>query len=181
MESAYSVTRLSIAHMVAAHARTYTHTHKHKHTHTPQSMITHQGFRVKALSLTYRCYICRSLGLVVERPQCASLFAGPRLLHATLRPHEYKGVQIQTIFLLAVASLDKEEAYTFSSHQGEAESSYQFHICFNGAPKSCLTTGFANTCNRDRPITITTGLRFGFKIKSHKFLWEHFKKLLKKI
>src|SRR6218665_291115 len=35
MESAYSVTRLSIAHMVAAHAYTQ--------THTPQSMITHQG------------------------------------------------------------------------------------------------------------------------------------------
>src|SRR6218665_431501 len=32
------------------------------------------------------------------------------------------------------------------------------------------------TCNRDR--TITTGLRFGLKIKSHKFLWEHFLKLL---
>src|SRR6218665_1248233 len=68
MESAYSVTRLSIAYMVAAHARTHIHTHKH----TPQSMITHQGFRVESWSLTYRCYICRSLGLVVERPQCAS-------------------------------------------------------------------------------------------------------------
>src|SRR6218665_1187260 len=51
-------------------------------------------------------------------------------------------------------------------------------LCFNGAPKLCLTTGFVNTCNRDRPITITTGLRYGFKIKSHKFLWEHLKKLL---
>src|SRR6218665_2580887 len=48
----------------------------------------------------------------------------------------------------------------------------------NGAPKSCLTTGFVNTCNRNRPITITTGLRFGFKISSHKFLWEHFLKIL---
>src|SRR6218665_2187457 len=122
MESAYSVTRLSIAYMVAAHARAHIHTHKH----TPQSMITHQGFRVESWSLTYRCYICRSLGLVVERPQCASLFAGPRLLHTTLRPHEYKGVQIQTLLLPAVASPDKEQAYTFSSHQGEAESSYQF-------------------------------------------------------
>src|SRR6218665_1063826 len=110
MESAYSVTRLSVAYMVAAHARTHIHIHKHTHTHTPQSMITHQGFRVESWSLTYRCYmyICRSLGLVVERPQCASLFAGPRLLHATLRPHVYNGVQIQTLLLPAVASLDKE-------------------------------------------------------------------------
>src|SRR6218665_3695106 len=106
MESAYSVTRLSIAYMVAAHARTHIHTHKH--THTPHSMITHQGFGVESWSLTYRCYICRSLGLVVERPQCASLFPGPRLLHATLIPHEYKGVQIQTLLPPAVASLDKE-------------------------------------------------------------------------
>src|SRR6218665_3724637 len=104
MESAYSVTRLSIAYMVAAHACTHTHTHKH----TPQSMITHQGFRVESWVLTYRCYICRSLGLVVERPQCASLFAGPILLHATLRPHVYNGVQIHTQLLPAVASLDKE-------------------------------------------------------------------------
>src|SRR6218665_1150575 len=103
MESAYSVTRLSIAYMVAAHART-----PYTQTHTPQSIITHQGFRVESWSLTYRCYICRSLGLVVERPQCVSLFTGPRLLHATLRPHEYKGVQIQTLLLPAVASLDKE-------------------------------------------------------------------------
>src|SRR6218665_3787962 len=102
MESAYSVTRLSIAYMVGADARTQIHTHKH----TPQSMIAHKGFRVDSWSLTYRCTICRSLGLVVERPQCASLFAGPRLLHATLRPHEYKGVQIQTLLLPAVASLD---------------------------------------------------------------------------
>src|SRR6218665_2051752 len=104
MESSYSVTRLSIAYMVAAHARTHTHTHKH----TSQSIITHQGFRVESWALTYRCYICRSLGLVVERPQCASLFAGPRLLHATLRPHVYNSVQIQTLLLPAVASLDKE-------------------------------------------------------------------------
>src|SRR6218665_17884 len=113
MIQAYPVTRLSIAYMVAAHARTHTHTHKHTHTHThthtPQSMITHQGFRVESWApLTYRCYICRSLGLVVERPQCASLFAGPRLLHATLRPHVYNGVQLQTLLLPAVASLDKE-------------------------------------------------------------------------
>src|SRR6218665_2745501 len=111
MESAYSVTRLSIAYMVAAHARTHTiHTNTHTHTHTPQSMIrpTHQGFRGESWSVTYRCYICRSLGLVVERPQCASPFSGPRLLHATLRPHEYKGVQIQTLLLPAVASLGKE-------------------------------------------------------------------------
>src|SRR6218665_3366307 len=106
MESAYSVSRLSIAYMVATHARTPTHTNTH--THTPQSMITHQGFRVESWALTYRCYICRSLGLVVERPQYASLFAGPRLLHATLRPHVYNGVQIQTLLLPAVASLDKE-------------------------------------------------------------------------
>src|SRR6218665_3045057 len=106
MESAYSVTWLSISYMVAAHARTHTHTHKH--THPPQSMITHQGFRVESWALTYRFYICRSLGLVVERPQCASLFARPRLLHATLRPHVYNGVQIQTLLLPAVASLDKE-------------------------------------------------------------------------
>src|SRR6218665_3783885 len=53
-------------------------------------------------------------------------------------------------------------------------------LCFNGAPKSCLTTGFVNTCkcNTDRPITITTGLTFFFKIKSLKSIWEHFKKLL---
>src|SRR6218665_1404865 len=105
MESAYSVTRLSIAYMGAAHARMHT---IHTNTHTPQSMITHQGFRVESWSLTYRCYICRSLGLGVERPQCAPPFAGPRLLHATFRPHEYKGVQIQTLLLPAVASLDKE-------------------------------------------------------------------------
>src|SRR6218665_1774436 len=125
MESAYSVTRLSNAYMVAAHPRTYTHTHKN--THTPQSMITHQGFRIESWALTYRCYICRSLWLVVERPQCAPLFAGPRLLHATLRPHVYNGVQIHTLLIPAVVSLDKEQAYTFSpSHQGEADSSYQF-------------------------------------------------------
>src|SRR6218665_1877978 len=106
MESAYSVTRLSIAYMVAAHARTPIHANTH--THTPQSMITHQGFRVESWALTYRCYLCRSLGLVVERPQCASLFARPRLLHATLRPHVYNGVQIQMLLLPAVASLDKE-------------------------------------------------------------------------
>src|SRR6218665_483898 len=106
MESAYSVTRLSIAYMAAAHART--HTHKHKHTHTPQSMITHQGVRVESWALTYRCYICRSMGLVDERPQFASLFAGPRLLHATLRPHVYNGLQIQALLLPAVASLEKE-------------------------------------------------------------------------
>src|SRR6218665_243146 len=114
MESAYSVTRLSIAYMVAAHARRHTHTHKyththsHTHTHTPQSMIIHQGFKVESWALTYRCYICRSLGLVVELPQCAPFFAGPRLLHATLRSHVYNGVQIQTLLLPAVASLDKE-------------------------------------------------------------------------
>src|SRR6218665_1576583 len=98
----YSVTRLSIAYMAAAHARTPLHTN----THTPQSMITHQGF----VALTYRCYICRSLGLVVERPQCASLYARPRLLHTTLRPHVYNGVQIQTLLLPSVASVDKEQA-----------------------------------------------------------------------
>src|SRR6218665_1857275 len=105
MESAYSVTRLSIAYYGCS-TRTHTHTHKH----TPQLMITHQGFRVESWALTYRCYtcICRSLGLVVERPQCASLFALPRLLHVTLRPHVYNGVQIQTLLLPAVASLDKE-------------------------------------------------------------------------
>src|SRR6218665_2020589 len=108
LESAYSVTRLSIPYMVAAHA--HTRTPIHTNTHTPQSMITHQRFRVESWALTYmyRCYICRSLGLVVEQPQCASLFAGPRLLHATLRPHVYNGVQIQTLLLPAVASLDKE-------------------------------------------------------------------------
>src|SRR6218665_1866609 len=104
MESAYSVTRLSIAYMVAAHTRTPMHTN----THTPQLTITHQGFRVESWALTYRCYICRSLGLVVERPQCASLFVGPRLLHATLRPYLYNGVQIEMLLLPAVASLDKE-------------------------------------------------------------------------
>src|SRR6218665_2642027 len=108
MESANSVTRLSIVYMVAAHARTHTHAHKYTHTHTPQSMITHQGFRVESWALTYKCYICRSLGLVVERPQCAPLFAGPRLLHATLRPHVNNGVQIQRLLLPAVASQDKE-------------------------------------------------------------------------
>src|SRR6218665_628319 len=84
------------------HAHPYTQTHTHTQTHTPQSMITRQGFRVESWVLTYRCYtcICRSLGLVVERPQCASLFAGPRLLHATLRPHVYNGVQIQTLHVL---------------------------------------------------------------------------------
>src|SRR6218665_547593 len=79
MKSAYSVTLLLIAYMVAPHAHTHTHTHKH----TLQPMITHQGFRVESWALTYRCYICRSLGLVVELPQRASLFSGPRLLHAT--------------------------------------------------------------------------------------------------
>src|SRR6218665_3763263 len=65
MESAYSVTRLSIAYMVAAHA---THAHPYTQTHTPQSMITHQGFRVESWVLTYRCYIRRSLGLVLNDP-----------------------------------------------------------------------------------------------------------------
>src|SRR6218665_2933011 len=108
MESAYSVTRLSIAYMVAAHARTHIHTQTHTHTHTPQSMITHQGFRVESWALTYRCYICRSLALVVERPQCASLFAGPRLARNPQTTYVYNGVQIQTLLLSAVASLDKE-------------------------------------------------------------------------
>src|SRR6218665_255335 len=80
------------------HARTPMHTNTHTHTHT-HTTITHQGFRVESWALTYRCYIRRSLGLVVERPQCASLFARPRLLHATLRPHVYNGVQRQTLFL----------------------------------------------------------------------------------
>src|SRR6218665_1958694 len=62
MESAYSVTRLSIAYMVAAHARTP--------IHTPQSMITHQGFRVDSWALTYRCYTCRSLGWSLNDPVC---------------------------------------------------------------------------------------------------------------
>src|SRR6218665_1640304 len=171
MESAYSVTRLSVAYMVGAHT----------HTHTPQSMITHQGFRVESWSLTYRCYICRSLGLVVERPQCASLFAGPRLLHATLA----RTTCVQRF-------TDTDATSTRCSQPGERVSLHLLSLssvwsriqlsipdlCFNGTPKSCLITGFVNTCNRDRPITITTGLRFGFKIKSHKFLWEHLKKLL---
>src|SRR6218665_153910 len=75
-----------------AHARTRTHTHPYTqtytHTRTPQSMPTHQEFRFESWALTYRCNSCRSLGLVVERPQCASLFAGLKLLHATLRPHD---------------------------------------------------------------------------------------------
>src|SRR6218665_1839674 len=57
MESAYSELLSNSAInciMVAAHARTHTHTHKR--THTPQSMITHQGFRVESWALTYRCY-----------------------------------------------------------------------------------------------------------------------------
>src|SRR6218665_178748 len=74
MESAYSVTRLSIAYMVAAHARTHIHTHKH--TYTPQSMITHQGFRVESWSLTYRCNFCRSLGLVVNDPSVHTFSQG---------------------------------------------------------------------------------------------------------
>src|SRR6218665_1262486 len=78
---------------------TRTHTHPYTQTHTPQSMITHQGFRVESWALTYTCYICRSLGLVVERPQCASLFAGPRLA---------RNPQIQTLLLSAIASQDKE-------------------------------------------------------------------------
>ena len=92
MESAYSVTWLSIAYMVAAH----------KHTHTTINDYS-SGFKVESWALTYR-----SLGWVVERHQCASLFAGPRLLYATLRPHVYNSVQIQTLLLPAVASLDKE-------------------------------------------------------------------------
>src|SRR6218665_262395 len=85
---------------------TRTHAHPYTQTHTTINDYS-SGFRVESWALTYRCYICRSLGLVVERPQCASLFAGPRLLHATLRPHVYNGVQIQTLLLPAVASLDK--------------------------------------------------------------------------
>src|SRR6218665_2214039 len=106
MESAYSELLSNSAINCIYDCSTHTHTHTHKHT--PQSMITHQGFRVESWALTHGCYICRSLGLVFERPQCASLFAGPRLLHATLRPHVYNGVQIQTLLLPAVASLDKE-------------------------------------------------------------------------
>src|SRR6218665_1205446 len=42
----------------------------------------------------------------------------------------------------------------------------------------CLLPFCPRTGPNYRGLTITTGLRFGFKIKSHKFLWEHFKKLL---
>src|SRR6218665_645637 len=110
MESAYSELLSNSAINCIYGCSTRTHTHTHKHTHTPQSMITHQGFRVESWAITYRCYICRSLGLVVERLQRATLFTGPRLLHATLRPqcHVYNGVLIQTLLLPAVASLDKE-------------------------------------------------------------------------
>src|SRR6218665_1957279 len=111
--------------------------------------ITHQGFRVESWALTYRCYICRSLGLVVERPQCASLLAGPRLLHATLRPHVYNGVQIQTLLLPVVASLDKKVSLhllSLSSGRSRIQLSIP-DLCFNGASKSCLTTGFVNICN----------------------------------
>src|SRR6218665_3568008 len=68
LESAYSVTRLSIPYMVAAHA--HTRTPIHTNTHTPQSMITHQRFRVESWALTYmyRCYICRSLGWSLNDP-----------------------------------------------------------------------------------------------------------------
>src|SRR6218665_2159942 len=87
MESAYSVTRLSIAYMVAAHARTPINTNTH--THTPQSTITHQAFRVESWALTYRCYFCRSLGLGIERPhQCAWLLRDRMSVHAFWRGQE---------------------------------------------------------------------------------------------
>src|SRR6218665_2340413 len=110
MKSAYSELLSNSANNCIYGCSTRTHAHPYTQTHTPHLMITHQGFRVESWALTYMyiCSICRSLGLVVERPQCASLFAGPRLLHATLRPHVYNGVQIQTLLLHAVASLDKE-------------------------------------------------------------------------
>src|SRR6218665_689010 len=110
MESAYCelLSNLRINCIYGCSTRTHAHPYTQTHTHTQQSMITRQGFRVESWALTYRCYICRSLGLVVERPQCASLFAGPRLLRATLRPHVYNGVQIHTLLPPAVASLDKD-------------------------------------------------------------------------
>src|SRR6218665_1754515 len=75
MESAYSELLSNSANNCIYGCSTRTHAHPYTQTHTPHSMITHLGFRVESWSLTYRCYICRSLGLVVERPQCASLFA----------------------------------------------------------------------------------------------------------
>src|SRR6218665_4127283 len=102
--------------------------------------------------------------------------------HPNMQPpdHMYNGVQIQTLLLPAVASLVKEKSlYLISLSSGRSRIQLSIpDLRFIGAPKSCLTTGFVNTCNRDRSIIIATGLRFGFKIKSHKFLWEHLKKLL---
>src|SRR6218665_2422343 len=102
LSASYGVSLLSnsaISCIYGCSART--HAHPYTQTHTPQLTITHHGFRAASWALTYRCYIN-------DQPQCASLFAGPRLLHATLRSHVYKGVQIQTLLLPAVASLDKE-------------------------------------------------------------------------
>src|SRR6218665_3114417 len=102
MESAYSVTRLSNAYMGPLH---HSHAHPYTQTHTLQSMITHQGFRVESWALTYRYYICRSLGFGVQTVHPFS--PGP---DCCMQPsdHMYNGVQIQTLLLPAVASLDKE-------------------------------------------------------------------------
>src|SRR6218665_445637 len=129
MESACSVTRLSIALWLQhTHVRTPIHTQAHKHTHTPQSMITHQGFRVESWSLTYRCYISVGhWGWSLNDPSVHPFSPGQDCCTQPLDHNVYSGVQILTLLLPAVASLDKEYAYTFSlSHQGEAESSYQF-------------------------------------------------------
>jgi len=52
-------------------------------------------------------------------------------------------------------------------------------LWLNGAPKSCLTTGFVNdkdVTHRPNNNTNRTWAIFGFKIKSYKFLSQHFKK-----
>src|SRR6218665_1407798 len=103
IESAYSVTRLSIAYMVAAHARTPIHIN----THTTINDY-HQGFRVESWALTYRCYICIAhWGWSLNDPSVHP-FSPSQDLHPTLRPHVYNGVHIKTLLLSAVASLDKE-------------------------------------------------------------------------
>src|SRR6218665_2782421 len=75
MESAYSellsnsVISINCIWLQACSRRT--HAHPYTQTHTPQSMITHQGFRVESWALTYSCYICISLEFVVGRtPVC---------------------------------------------------------------------------------------------------------------
>src|SRR6218665_1873955 len=67
-------------------------------------MITHQGFRVESWALTYRCYIRRSLGLVLNDPSVHPFSPGQ---DCCMQPSDHMcttvyTVQIQTLLLPAV-------------------------------------------------------------------------------